>query len=150
MSGASAPLPVYQTLSELVESTPLILIGRVHTIAKGRTAGEGDGSLQFHDVTIEIERVFKGHVTDEIVVEQVAGADHVLGSEVGPAYRVGERYALFLRLRPDRRAITVRQGRYRLTAASVEALGFGPVSQSLQGLSEEELVGKIQQSIKMP
>jgi hypothetical protein len=140
---ARPPLPIHRDLRSLVEATPLIIVGRVMDIRPGRVAGSGEGQLQFNDVRVMVEKRLKGNPSHEVVVEQVDMSRSVVVSEIGPPYRRGERYLLFLERGEGDRYITVVQGRYLLKARSVHPLEPGPAADAMKGLEE----GKALQAI---
>jgi hypothetical protein len=143
-SAARPPLPIHQDLQSLVQATPLIIVGQVGGIQPGRTAGSGEGRLQFNDVRIGVERRLKGEPPPALVVEQVDVAGRILTLEVGPPYKRGERYVLFLQRGEGERFITAIQGRYKLKAGSVDPLVPGPVADNLKGMKEAKFIKEIE------
>src|SRR5688572_30688388 len=81
---AATPPPgaVAENLPELVRVASLVIVGRVVEVRAGRSAGSGEGRLQFNDVHISVERRLKGDPPATIVVEQVAPAGRVVSPEV--------------------------------------------------------------------
>jgi hypothetical protein len=143
---AAAPPPgaVAQDLPELVRAAPLVVVGRVVEVRAGRSAGSGEGRLQFNDVHISVERRLKGDPPATIVVEQAAPAGRAVSSEVGPAYQPGERDVLFLREGEGHRHVVLPQGRYRLERGTVQPIGPGPVAERARGIDEARFVGEIE------
>src|SRR2546426_8019399 len=124
---AAAPPPgaIAEDLPELVHAASLVVVGRVVEVRAGRSAGSGEGRLQFNDVHISVERRLKGEPPATIVVEQVASAGRVVSSEVGPPYNPGERDVLFMRGGEGHRHVVLPQGRYRLARGPAQATGAG-------------------------
>jgi hypothetical protein len=143
---AAAPPPgaVAQDLPELVRVASLVVVGRVVEVRAGRSAGSGEGRLRFNDVHISVERRLKGDPPATIVVEQVAPAGRVVGSEVGPLYEPGERDVLFMREGEGHRHVVLPQGRYRLEGGTVRPIGPGPVAESARGVDEALFLGEIE------
>jgi hypothetical protein len=143
---AAAPPPGAgaEDLPELVQAASLVVIGRVVEVRTGRSAGSGEGRLQFNDVHISVERRLKGNPPATIVVEQVAPAGRVASSEVGPPYKPGERDVLFMREGEGHRHVVLPQGRYRLDRGTVHPIGPGPVAERAQGVDEARFVGEIE------
>ena len=142
---AAAPppgAPIVSSLTDLVKAAPLIIVGRVAEITPGREAGEGAGQLKFNDVRIEVEKPLKGEATTSVVVELVDMTKSIV-PELGPPYRVGERYVLFLQPGESPRFVTVGQGRYLLQDQQVRALNIGPVADRLEGKPEAEFIEEI-------
>ena len=140
---ARPPLPIHQDLQSLVQATPLIIVGKVADIQPGRVAGSGEGRLQFNDVRVMVEKRLKGNPPHEVVVEQVDMSRRVFISEVGPPYRRGERYLLFLGRGEGERYIPVIQGRYRLKGSTVDPLDPGPAADGLKGMAETKAIEEI-------
>ena len=147
-SAALPPLPIHQDLQSLVQATPLILVGQVAGLQPGRVAGSGEGRLQFNDVRVTVEKRLKGNPAAEIIVEQVDTTGRVFTSEVGPAYKRGERYLLFLRPGEGERYITTTQGRYLLKAGAVRPIDGGPVADNLKGKEEAQLIEAIEAIVR--
>jgi hypothetical protein len=143
---AAAPPPgaVAQDLPELARAAPLVVVGTVVEVRAGRSAGSGEGRLQFNDVHISVERRLKGDPPATIVVEQAAPAGGAVSSEVGPAYQPGERDVLFLREGEGHRYVVLPQGRYRLERGTVQPIGPGPVAEWARGVDEARFVGEIE------
>lgn len=144
VSPTPAPFPLARDLSSLVQSVPLIIVGRVAGVQPGRTAGEGETRLQFNDVQVSVEKWLKGDTPTEVLVEQLAIAGRTVTSEVGPAYKPGERYVLFLRPGEGNRYITVTQGRYLLRRGRVHPTEPGLVADKMKGMDEAKFVEKIE------
>ena len=125
---AAAPPPgaVAQDLPELVHTASLVVVGRVVEVRAGRSAGSGEGRLQFNDVHISVERRLKGDPPATIVVEQVAPAGRVVSSEVGPPYKPGERDVLFMREGEGHRYVVLPGAAIGLSAAPCIRSGRGP------------------------
>ena len=143
---AAAPPPGAgaEDLPELVQAASLVVVGRVVEVRAGRSAGSGEGRLQFNDVHISVERRLKGDPPATIVVEQVAPAGRVVSSEVGPPYKPGERDVLFMREGEGHRHVVLPQGRYRLERGTVHPIGPGPVAERARGVDEARFVGEIE------
>jgi hypothetical protein len=143
---AAAPPPgaVAQDLPELVRVASLVVVGRVVEVRAGRSAGSGEGRLQFNDVHINVERRLKGDPRATIVVEQVAPAGRVVSSEVGTPYKPGERDVLFMREGEGHRHVVLPQGRYRLEGGTVYPIGPGPVAERARGVDESRFLGEIE------
>src|SRR3989442_11264565 len=143
---AAAPPPgaVAQDLPELVQAASLVVVGRVVEVRAGRSAGSGEGRLQFNDVHISVERRLKGNPPATIVVEQVAPAGRVVSSEVGPPYEPGERDVLFMREGEGHRHVVFPQGRYRLGRGPAHPIGPGPRAEGAPDLAQARLVGEDQ------
>lgn len=143
---AAAPPPgaVAQDLPELVRAAPLVVVGTVVEVRAGRSAGSGEGRLQFNDVHISVERRLKGDPPATIVVEQAAPAGRAVSSEVGPAYQPGERDVLFLREGEGHRHVVLPQGRYRLERGTVQPIRPGPVAERARGVDEARFAGEIE------
>ena len=134
--------PIVSDLAGLVRAAPLIIIGRVIKITPGRKAGKGEAQLQFNDCRVQVEQRLKGQSEPIVVVEQVDMSGRIV-LNLGPPYRTGERYVLFLQPGEPGRFITIPQGRYRLHDRKVQALRLGPVADSLDGKPEAEFVQAI-------
>jgi len=145
---ARPPLPIHQDLQSLVQATPLIIVGKVVDIQPGRVAGSGEGRLQFNDVRVMVEKRLKGNPPHEVVVEQVDMSGRTFISEVGPPYRPGERYLLFLGRGEGERYIPVIQGRYRLKGGTVDPLDPGPAADGLKGVAEAKAIEEIDAIIR--
>jgi hypothetical protein len=143
---AAAPPPGAdaQDLPQLVQAASFVVVGRVVEVRTGRSAGSGEGRLQFNDVHISVERRLKGDPPATIVIEQVAPAGRAVSSEVGPAYQPGERDVLFLRQGDGHRHVVLPQGRYRLEGGAVQPIGPGSVAERAQGIDEARFVGEIE------
>ncbi len=142
---AAAPppgAPILFSLADLVKAAPLIVVGRVAEITPGREAGEGIAHLKFNDVRIEVEKHLKGEAKTSLVVELVDMTKRIV-PELGPPYRVGERYVLFLQPGESPRFVTVGQGRYLLQGQQAHALNIGPVADRLEGKPEAEFIEEI-------
>ena len=142
---AAAPppgAPIVSDLTGLVRAAPLIIVGRVIEIKPGREAGEGEALLRFNDIRIEVEQRLKGQSEATVVVEQVDMTGRIV-PDLGPPYRAGERYVLFLQPGEPSRFITIRQGRYRLDDQKAKSLQIGPVADRLEGKPEAELIKEI-------
>ena len=143
--GARPPGPIHPTLESLVKATPVIIAGTVTDIKPGRVAGSGNERLDFNDVRVTVTTSFKGIESPSLVVEQMAGGRHVVSPEVGPPYRKGERFILFLRQGEGQRYITVVQGRFQLYKGSVRPLDAGPAADSVADWDESRFVEALQQ-----
>jgi hypothetical protein len=143
---AAAPPPGAggEDLPELVQAASLVVVGRVLEVRAGRSAGSGEGRLQFNDVYISVERRLKGNPPATIVVEQVAPAGRVVSSEVGPQYKPGERDVLFMREGEGHRHVVLAQGRYRLERGTVHPIGPGPVAERARGVDEARFIGELE------
>lgn len=140
---APPPDQIHQDLASLVQAAPLIIVGKVVDIQLGRIAGEGEAQLQFNDVHVGVERLLKGEPPDPLIVEQVAVAGQVLTPAVGPPYKRGERYVLFLRKGEGRRHITITQGRYLLQGGTVHPTEPGLAADKMKGMDEAKLIEEI-------
>ena len=143
----STPLPpgfVAQSLSSLVQGASLIVVGEVTDIRAGRTAGAGEGLLQFNDVQVNVERQLKGAETAAVVVEQLDTGGRPVSSEVGSPYRKDERYVLFLSPGEGDRHVTIIQGRYLLRGGRVLPTQPGLVSDNVKGMKEAEFIEGIE------
>ncbi len=141
--GARPPGPIHPDLESLVNAAPVIIAGTITDIKPGRIVGSGDERLAFNDVLVTVTTSFKGIEGASLVVEQVAGAEHVVSPEVGTPYRKGERYVLFLRQGEGQRYITVGQGRYELRDGSVRPLDSGPAADIVTSWDENRFVEKL-------
>src|SRR3989442_3991489 len=95
-SAAPPPGPVARDLPELVRAAPLVVVGRVVEVRPGRSAGSGEGRIQFSEVHISVERRLKGDPLATIIVEQVAPAGSTVSPGVWPSDNVWERDVVFL------------------------------------------------------
>lgn len=141
------PVPgeVAMDLPSLVQGTPLVIVGKVMGIQRGRVAGEGEARLQFNDVQVSVERRLKGQSPATVTVEQVdMGGRTVLSPGIGPAFKVGERYVLFLSPGEGPRYVTGPQGRYRLEGRSVRPVGEGPVAEAAKGAEVAKFLEQIE------
>lgn len=87
------------TLNEAAATADLVVRGKVTSVEKGRIAGgedpdipgehDGDGAIQFYDVTVEVSETFRGPVQERIVVEQMPGYG-------GGLSQIGDDLILFL------------------------------------------------------
>lgn len=146
----AAPPPglIVQDLLTLVGATPVIIVGKVVGIQTGRTSGEGDARLKFNDVRMSVERRLKGEMPPTVIVEQLAAAGRTVTSEVGPPYKRGERYLLFLRPGEDGRYISVTQGRYLLTKGAVHPTEPGLVADKFKGMDESSFIEEIEAIVR--
>jgi len=134
---------IQQNLAGLVRAAPLIVVGRVADIQPGRTAGSGEGRLQFNDVRVTVERRLKGEPPADLIVEQVDMTGRTFFG-VGPAYKTGERDVLFLRRGEGHRYITIPQGRYLLSWwGGVRPTQAGPVADKTKGMRESTFIEQI-------
>ncbi|MBI2903169.1 MAG: hypothetical protein HYY12_06235 [Candidatus Methylomirabilis oxyfera] len=134
---------IHQDLPGLVRAAPLIVVGRVVDIKPGRTAGSGEGKLQFNDVRVTVEKRLKGEPPAALIVEQVDMTGRVFIG-LGPAYKTGERYVLFLRRGEGDRHLTIPQGRYLLRWwGVVRPTETGPVADKVKGTGESKFVEEI-------
>lgn len=134
---------IQQDLAGLVRAAPLIVVGRVADIQPGRTAGSGEGRLQFNDVRVTVEKRLKGEPPAALIVEQVDMTGRTFFG-LGPAYKTGERYALFLRRGEGHRYITIPQGRYLLRWwGGVRPTQAGPVADKMKGMEESKFIEEI-------
>src|SRR5712691_4306368 len=143
-SSTPPPGPIAQDLPSLVQAAPLIIVGKVAEIQAGRTAGLGNAKMQFNDVRVSVEKRLKGGSPSAVVVEQADTTGRVFTSEVGPAYKVGERYVLFLRPGEGDRHVTVTQGRYLLSRGSITPVESGPAGDSVKGMDEGKFIQAIE------
>ena len=143
-SAAPPPGPVARDLPELVRAAPLVVVGRVVEVRPGRSAGSGEGRIQFSEVHISVERRLKGDPLATIIVEQVAPAGSTVSPGIGPAYKVGERDVLFLRAGEGSRHVVLPQGRYRLEDGVVHPIGPGSIAEKLRGIDETRFLGGIE------
>jgi hypothetical protein len=143
-SQAPAPLLLLQKdLPSLVAATPVIVVGAITKVEAGRVAAVGEDRLEFNDISIRIERLLRGKLSDPFVLEQVAHVEKVVTPGIGPPYRVGERYLLFLQPGEGRRFIPVAQGRFRIENGGLVPLDSGPAADALKGMSEEQVLKNI-------
>ncbi|MGH7428430.1 MAG: hypothetical protein ACREJ4_08780 [Candidatus Methylomirabilaceae bacterium] len=134
---------IQQDLAGLVRAAPLIVVGRIADIQPGRVAGSGEGRLQFNDVRLTVERRLKGEPPATLIVEQVDMTGRVFIG-LGPAYKSGERYVLFLRRGEGDRYITIPQGRYLLRWwGGVRPTQAGPVADKVNGMGESKFIEEI-------
>jgi hypothetical protein len=147
---AAAPPPGAgaEDLPQLVQAASLVVVGRVVEVRAGRSAGSGEGRLQFNDIHISVERRLKGDPPAIIVIEQVAPAGRAISPEVGPPYQPGERDVLFLRVGEGHRHVVLPQGRYRLERGAVDPIGPGPVAERARGVDEARFVGEIEAVVR--
>ena len=144
VSPTPAPFPIAKDLPSLVQAAPLVIVGKIEGIQRGRTAGEGEAQLQFKDVQVRVEKRLKGEAQTEVLVEQLAVAGRTVTSEVGPAYEPGARYVLFLRPGEGNRYITLTQGRYLLRRGRVHPTEPGLVADKLKDMDETKFIEKIE------
>ena len=144
VAAAPPPGPIAQDVPGLGRMAQLVVVGFVVEVRTGRSAGSGEGRLQMNDVNMTAERRLKGDPPPTIIIEQVATAGRVVSSEVGPPYKAGERYVLFLRPADDSRYVVLPQGRYQLERGTVRPIGPGPVAEKAQGLDEARFVKEIE------
>ena len=128
----------------MAAASPIIAIGTVTSIAQGRTVTVGEDRLAFNDISIRVERLLKGKVGNPFIVEQVANVERVVTPGIGPAYRVGERYLLFLQPGEGHRLIPIPQGRYRIDRGVVTPLDGGPAAESMKGRSESQVLTQLE------
>ena len=147
-SASPPPGPIPQTLADLVRGASLIIVVEVVDIRPGRVAGPAEDRLQFKDVRVRLEKRLMGDPPATVVVEQVAMKGNAFVSEVGPPYKRGERYVLFLSPGEGARYITAFQGRYLLKARRVRQTQPGLVADKLEGMSEAKLVQEIEAIVK--
>jgi len=134
---------IQQDLAGLVRAAPLIVVGKVADIQPGRVAGSGEGRLQFNDVRVTVERRLKGEPPAALILEQVDMTGRTFIG-LGPAYKTGERYMLFLRPGEGDRYITIPQGRYLLRWwGGVRPTQAGPVADKLKGMGESKFIEEI-------
>jgi len=146
-SATPPPFAIVEDLPGLVDAAPLIIVGKVVEIQPGRIAGEGAGRLQFNDVRVGVEKRLKGEAPGAVVVEQVdMTGRRVLG--IGPAYKGGERYLLFLRQGEGERYITITQGRYLLSRGSVRPTEPGLVADKVKGMDEAKFIEEIEAIVR--
>ena len=145
-TAAPPPGSVAPDLPSLVRATPLIIVGKVLSLQPGRIAGEGEGRLQFNDVRVGVEKRLKGDAPETVVVEQVdMTRRRVLTPEVGPVYKPGERYVLFLSPGEGPRYITLGgQSRYLIDGQTVRAVGVGPVADQVKSADAAKFIEQIQ------
>jgi hypothetical protein len=67
----------------------------------------------------------------------------VLSPEVGPAYKAGERYVLFLMPGEGARKVTGPQHRYLIQGGTIRPLGIGPVADPLKGADAAKFVEQV-------
>src|SRR5262249_23175939 len=96
------------------------------------------------DVVIGVERRLKGDSPATVVVEQVATAGPTVSSEVGPAYKPGEREVLFLRPGEGPRLVVLPQGRYRLERGTVHPVGPGSAADQARCVAEARFLEGIE------
>jgi hypothetical protein len=128
----------------LVAATQVIAVGTVVAVAPGRAVVVGEDRLTFNDISVRIERLLKGKLDNPFVLEQVAYVEKIVSPGIGPPYRVGERYVLFLQPGEGHRFIPVIQGRYRIARGLVTPLDPGPAADSVRGLSEAQVLMQIE------
>ncbi len=138
------PGPIAQDLAGLVQAASLIIVGEVIDIRPGRIAGPPEDRLQFNDVHVRVEKSLKGKAATVIIVEQVAMPAGEVFVGLGPPYRRGERYLLFLTPGAGQRYVSVPQGRYLHRGGRMHALQPGPVADRLQGVAETALMAQIE------
>ena len=98
--------------------------------------------MRFNDIHIEVEQRLKGQSEATVIVEQVDMTGRIVPN-LGPPYRTGERYVLFLQPGEPSRFITTPQGRYRLDNQKAQSLQIGPVADRLEGKPEAEFIKEI-------
>lgn len=145
-----APLPIAKDLPSLLEAVPLVIVGKVVGIQAGRMVGEGDMELQFNDVRVSVEERLKGDAGVEVLVEQLAVSGRAASAEVGPPYRPGERYVLFLRPGEGGRYVSATQGRYSLRSGQVRPTEPGPVADKVRNMSEATFIREIKAVLQEP
>ena len=136
--------PIAQDLASLVQTAPLVLVGRVVDVQLGRVAGQGEARLQFNDVQVRMEKPLKGKPAAVIIVELVAAPRGEVLLGIGPPYRRGERYLLFLRPGEAPRYIAIHQGRYLLKDVRVWPTQAGPVADSAKGKATAKFIAEIE------
>jgi hypothetical protein len=142
------PGSVAGSLAELARTAPVIVLGSVTRTSPGRTV-EGPEPTPFEDVEVTVERALKGTPGASVLLEQVAATVPGL-----PPMRRGERYLLFVRpqmgdVGPGR-FVLLSQGRLQLAGGRVRPITPGPVATEVQGLTEAELIARVQAAVAAP
>jgi hypothetical protein len=73
----------FQSLSQMVATSDLVLTGTVQKVEPGRVVGEGDGAIEFGQVTLSIDRVLFGRTDATTVVLEEYGLEFGHDSQVG-------------------------------------------------------------------
>ena len=78
------PIQLYYfaSLPEMVATSDLVITGTVQTTEPGRVMGEGDGAIQFVEVTVIVNRVLFGEIDSSTVVLEESGLEHGHPSQV--------------------------------------------------------------------
>ncbi len=136
-----------EDLSGLVRAAELIVVGRIVSVQPGRAAGEGEARLQFNDVLVDIENQLKGEVRAPVTIEQVDTSGRVFSSEVGPPYRTGERYLLFLVRGEGNRYISIVNGRFLARSGRVRPVQSRSLAGNPKEMEEERFLQRIKRIV---
>jgi hypothetical protein len=143
-TNALPPGPPVENLQDLVEESELIVVAQVSEVKPGRTVETREERLQFNDVTLEVEQVLQGEETASVTGEQLDTEGKPVSAEVGPPYKKGQRYVLFLQPGEGDRQVALPQGRFLLEEGEVEPTQPGDVAQEVKGMKEAEFIQEIQ------
>ena len=157
-AAARASVLRYLSLEDQCDMAEVIVVAR----ATGQSAEWDDNRLRIYtDTRFEVEQTVKGDVAGVIIVRQLGGQVGDIGMSVAgsPVFLEGERYVLFLNIRPDGkyRVVGFSQGCYPVVtgaggkarvmpnmAASTGAYFVdGPRGKALSTQSLEEFLGRI-------
>jgi len=141
------PGPAVRDLTDLVHTSMLIIVGQIVDIQPGRSVSQQETRLQFNDVQTHLERLLKGVASGVVVVEQLDTVGRPVSSEIGPPYRKGERYVLFLGQGEGYRYIAKPQGRFLLKESRVYPTEPGPVAEQVRGTEEIKFIQQIESVI---
>ena len=73
----------FSSLPQMVATSDLVITGTVRKTEPGRVMGEGDGAMQFGQVTLSVDRLLFGEIETSTVVIEESGLEHGHPSQVG-------------------------------------------------------------------
>lgn len=88
-AGIGKEVYTFDSLDELVATSPVAVLGRVRSVEPGRELGSDEGTWSANLATMSVEQVLIGDVPNEIYVEET-------GTNGVPYLEQGERVVLFL------------------------------------------------------
>ena len=89
----------FESLSQMVATSDLVIEGTVQEVEPGRVLGEGDAAIQFAQVTLSVDRVLFARVdAASVVLEEY-------GLELGHPSRLGDHGVYFLHQKTDAPAL---------------------------------------------
>ena len=98
-SGSASYVSSFQDMSELCNSSDVIVVGTVEKVIEVVPAEWGHGRIYDARSALRVDKILKGKIDKEIVLTKMALKDNngwMEGSNVDPPFEAGEKWVLFL------------------------------------------------------